>query len=694
MAGKKQFQLSVILRAADKASKPLQAFNRRMRQLTGPVRDVQVGLNKLGREAGFHRLGKSLGRVGRQMNDVTSRAGKMGRTIGLALAGGGFGFKKAFIDPAATRENFMAVLEILEGGKDKAQKALDWVSNFAATTPYELEQVQDAFKQLRAYGLDPTNGLLKTLGDTSAAMGKPIMEAVEAIADAVTGENERLKEFGIKAEKNGNKIKYTYMQNGKQMSVWANANNRKQIEGTLTMIMNKKYSGAMEKRSKTWDGMISNMSDQWTRFANLVMDSGPFEFLKGQLKGVLDKINAMAADGSLQKWAERVGKDLVEGFKNMKAAVEGFLKGAREIWAVLKKAGEAISQVLPGFEDGATATDKWAQAGEYFAWVMGIFMVGKMAMAGAEILGLIGSIGKVGKALYSLGTALLTTPLGWFILAVTGVILVIQNWDDIVQWFSRQWAAFTAEMKKVWETSGIPEFWEAVVRAWDAALKAISQLINDLTAWISAAWIEIKGYIDSFKGLSLAEAGLKLFTDYWSGLKAVWTQLLKWLSIPLDALNGWIADITGLDLKQAGMDLINSLWDGLKAMWAKIEAWFDKAIKGMIDWMPDWVKEQLGIKVEAKQGAPKPAQSQKPSAQAEEALRAWKNQPNQAAEPPASDKGNPHARMIQSFQQQAKVQAIFKIEDGRKVQVKDVKQEGASDFDLSIDRGLALMGPG
>ncbi len=76
---------------------------------------------------------------------------------------------------------------------------------FRGQEPYELAEVNEAFVQLRTRGMDPTKGLLKTLGDTSAAMGQPIMQAVEAVADAVTGENERLKAFGITASKTATK---------------------------------------------------------------------------------------------------------------------------------------------------------------------------------------------------------------------------------------------------------------------------------------------------------------------------------------------------------------------------------------------------------------------------------------------------------------------------------------------------------
>ncbi|MDK4675262.1 hypothetical protein QG061_10000, partial [Kingella kingae] len=75
-----------------------------------------------------------------------------------------------------------------------------------------------------------------TLGDTAAGMGKPLMQTVEAIADAMTGQNERLKEFGIKAEaiKGTNRIIYEYTdKHGRQMRAMADKNNREQIRATL-----------------------------------------------------------------------------------------------------------------------------------------------------------------------------------------------------------------------------------------------------------------------------------------------------------------------------------------------------------------------------------------------------------------------------------------------------------------------------
>ena len=124
---------------------------------------------------------------------------------------------------ASDFERYQTILETVEGSSRKAQRSMDWISRFAVKTPFELDQVTDAFVKLRAYGLDPTGGLLRSLGDAASAMGKPIMQAVEAIADAVTGENERLKEFGVKARTKGDTITYEYTFKGETKTVQANA---------------------------------------------------------------------------------------------------------------------------------------------------------------------------------------------------------------------------------------------------------------------------------------------------------------------------------------------------------------------------------------------------------------------------------------------------------------------------------------
>lgn len=244
--------------------------------------------------------------------------GQRSMTTGLAITApviaSGRGVA-AMTQTAGKFEQLRSVLEVTEGSSEKAKKSLEWVKQFAVDTPANVDEAAEAFVRLRAYGLDPTNGLLMSLGDTAAAMGKPVMQAVEAIADAVTGENERLKEFGIKgtAIKGSNIIEYAYTdKQGKQRVAKVDKTNRKQIEDTLKNIFNEKYAGAMEKQSKTLLGIWSKLEDVWTAFQLKIMESGAFDWIKNKLQGLLDTFDQMDKNGELQKWANDIGTVIME----------------------------------------------------------------------------------------------------------------------------------------------------------------------------------------------------------------------------------------------------------------------------------------------------------------------------------------------------------------------------------------------
>ena len=342
-----------------KAGLATNALNKHSRRLT----EQSARLNRVLKR---HNLaGKALGGVAKGVGVSVNKIkqfGAAGLTTakwgGGILAGLGFAFKRTFVDTAAEFERFRTILTTVEGSSVKAKTSMDWISDFAVKTPYELAAVTDAFVKLRAYGLDPKNGLLKTLGDTSAAMGKPIMQAVEAIADAVTGENERLKEFGIKAAIDGDQVRYEYTDKaGKQQFKAVDKNNRALIQSTLEAIWNEKYAGAMGAQSKTWEGMLSNLSDQWTRFKQMVMDAGVFDQLKSALNQVLDKINQMAKTGALQALAKDVAEGLIPTiktlwvmFKGVGTAITAIMGVAKMLWQPFEKLASLITAIIEGVD--------------------------------------------------------------------------------------------------------------------------------------------------------------------------------------------------------------------------------------------------------------------------------------------------------------------------------------------------------
>lgn len=321
----------------DNFSKAFNKMSKGLDRLNAPIRRVSNGFMRLNQEA---HIGKRWSNLTNATKTTALRFGILAGAVGLV--------GRSFVNTAAEFERFGAILETVEGSSAKAQQALKWASDFAATTPYQLGQVTDAFVKLRAYGMDPTTGLLKTLGDTSSAMGKGLMQSVEAIADAATGEFERLKEFGVKAQTKGNKVMLAYTDKaGVQQAKIVAKNNRAMIQSTLEAIWNEKYGGAMEKQSRTWTGMMSNLSDQWTRFKVLTMQAGVFDFMRDKLGGLLDKLNKMAAGGQLQKLAQDFGQKLTRGLSQAWQAAVGLGKG----FLALARVIDRIANAVGGYEN-------------------------------------------------------------------------------------------------------------------------------------------------------------------------------------------------------------------------------------------------------------------------------------------------------------------------------------------------------
>jgi len=249
--------------------------------------------------------------IGRSIGTAMKRGLQLTALVGLAAAGGLlWQLTGGVIQTASEFEQFQVVLENIEGSAAGARRAMAWVRQFAQTTPYELGDVMSAFVRLRAYGINPMDGSLRSLGNAASGMSKSIMDAVEMMADAQTGEFERLKEFGITASVAGNQVRLSYQRNGRDMVRTARKNGT-EIRAAIVGILDERFGGMMDRQSRTLAGLWSNLKDQWAAFQLSVARAGVFDMVKGKIQRLLDKVNQLAANGTLQRWAEQISTGLV-----------------------------------------------------------------------------------------------------------------------------------------------------------------------------------------------------------------------------------------------------------------------------------------------------------------------------------------------------------------------------------------------
>jgi hypothetical protein len=171
----------------------------------------------------------------------------------------------------ADMQRLSAMLEVATGSAGSAATAMSQLQSFAAETPFTLGQVTEAYIKLKNLGLDPSTEALRSFGNTSAAMGKDIMQFIEAVADAATGEFERLKEFGIKTSTEGDKVKFTFQ--GVTTTV---QNTAQAITGYLRGLGDESgvFAGSMAKQMDTIDGKLSNLDDAASRLATTLGKMG------------------------------------------------------------------------------------------------------------------------------------------------------------------------------------------------------------------------------------------------------------------------------------------------------------------------------------------------------------------------------------------------------------------------------------
>jgi len=217
---------------------------------------------------------RRLREVKKETEDVQNKSGGLSRgfkgaAIGAAALAVSIAAVSKTLNVARQFDVISASLKTMTGSQEAADKAFAKIQDFAANTPYDLAQVATAFTKLKAMGLDPSMAALESYGNTSSAMGKSLNQMIEAVADAATGEFERLKEFGIRASKQGDQVSLTFKGITKTIGFSA-----AEIENYLQDIGENEFGGAMAERAATLDGALSNLGDQWDMLFLTITKSG------------------------------------------------------------------------------------------------------------------------------------------------------------------------------------------------------------------------------------------------------------------------------------------------------------------------------------------------------------------------------------------------------------------------------------
>ena len=550
---------------------------------------------------GFISLRRSLGNFGNYAQQQFQKSKEKASTllsvlkrIATALAAG-FTIKTA-IDGAGNIEQYRNTLETVLKDSDMARRKLAWASRFANRTPFETNEVLSGMTKLQSYGIEGDRVLkttnrtyLEMIGDMASGMGKSFDQAIEAIADARTGELERLKEFGI------TKNMIAEFGKSKGLEIFNNKGQINDLElfnKTLFEMMDSRFGGAMEKQAKTFKGGLSTISGATksalstlagvNEFGDIVENS-PFQILRDKV--IIPFANTLVRlqeDGTFTRWAENLSNIFGE-IINVGGKVIDFIVKWKEVLIPLASAFTGmlvIHEVVKGI--GALKNAMSFTMNPYMlaigaAITIGVLLYRNWDLIKAKLATLWGSIKAFGvkikdffikiwekikafgKALWDVGKKMfmLFTPFG---LIITIGKLVIENWDLIKAKLAALWGSIKAFGVK------IKDFF---IKIWEK-----------IKAFGKALWDVGKKMFMLFTPFGLIITVGKLIIENWDLIKAKFAELGSYLYNKIIDIGNFF-----IGLKDKVVDVFFNLIDKLKEVWETMKSTAASAFDFILDYV-------------------------------------------------------------------------------------------------------------
>lgn len=319
---------------------------------------------------------KTFSSISKSVKSLTKTVAGVAATYVSAKALANVG--KSALESASGLEGYRSTLNVVLKDQQKAAKMMAWAVEFANKTPFETDSVVEATVRLQSYGIEAQK-VMTQIGDMAGVMNKDLMQAVEAVADAQTGELERLKEFGITKAMIIAKGAELY----KNQTIVSNKGqivDQQKFNDALFALMEERFKGGMEIQAKSYKGLMSTISGVWkTGLAQMAGISGTGEIIEGSafdaakegLGWVSDKMQSLSKSGTFEKIGKKIGSTVQTGIKYGKKVLDVAKRIKDSVGDTIRTISAKLEPLRPTFESiqnkavslGRKLTDGFTRAG-------------------------------------------------------------------------------------------------------------------------------------------------------------------------------------------------------------------------------------------------------------------------------------------------------------------------------------------
>lgn len=516
------------------------------------------------------------------------------------------------LESASSLEGYRSTLNVVMKDQKKAAQMMAWAVDFANKTPFETDSIVKATVRLQSYGIDAQKTMTQ-IGDMAGVMNKDIMQAVEAVADAQTGELERLKSYGITKAmieaKGAELYKNQTIVNNKGQIV-----DQKKFNDALFALMEERFKGGMEIQAKSYKGIMSTITGVWkTGLANMAGISGTGEIIEGSafdaakegLNWVATKMQNMANAGTFEQIGRKIGGMVQTGVKYGTKVISVAKKIKDSVADTAKTIAARLEPMRPLFDGiaekatslGRKITDGFTRAGPQIKTLAetyippAIEMVGKLADAALNVADfVVNNWSSISPIIKGVATSFVAFK------AMNGVTSLIGKAKGLIDIF-----------KTVKSIAGVA----GKIKALGAAFKGFSGIATLLTSPIGQIALVLGAVVTAciliYKNADKIKAAFSNLGDWiiakvqpavdWLNGAADWV-VEKW-NQAVQTVKGWGATISDAFQKFGDWiaSLFSGIWDGLVSGFKGVINFFISGINTLISGankllsvkIPDWI---------------------------------------------------------------------------------------------------------
>jgi len=218
----------------------------------------------------------SLTRIGGALTAGAAAAAAFGTGMAAVATGA--------IQTGAEFEMLETRLGTLMSSAEAGKRRMAELFEFASTTPFELNELVEAEVNLRALGVNAEKALPMIM-DFAGAMGVDVASAAVEVGRAMqfgAGAVETISGRALRAQ--------VELRTGQDALKMSTEEFREAMIATLT-DEDGIFAGGTQKLASTFSGLMSNMSDAFTRFRKDIADAGLFDGVKGGAAELIDLMN-------------------------------------------------------------------------------------------------------------------------------------------------------------------------------------------------------------------------------------------------------------------------------------------------------------------------------------------------------------------------------------------------------------------